>query len=170
MKTPATIVTCLVFAIPAFAATGVMEGAGINAALNLSPSSAEFVREAAIADQFEIEFGQIAQNKGDSSDKNFAEHIIRDHQKSYSQLKDIDPNAADSLDSSHKKMLDELGSLSGDAFTKQFRRDQINAHKEAVSLFRRYSEKGDNDQLKNWAAKTLPALERHLQMANSLQQ
>ena len=67
-------------------------------------------------------------------------------------------------------MLDELGSLSGDAFTKQFRRDQINAHKEAVSLFRRYSEKGDNDQLKNWAAKTLPALERHLQMADSLQQ
>lgn len=146
-----------------------MESTGINSALNLSPSSSDFVNEAAVADRFEIKSGQIAQNKGDSSDKSFAEHIIRDHQKNYSQLKDIDPKAPNSLNSGHRKMLDQLSGLNGEAFTKQFRRDQINAHKETISLFRRYSEKGDNEQLKNWAAKSLPELEHHLQMAKSLQ-
>jgi len=168
MKAPATLLTCLVFALPAYAATGAMESTGINSVLNLSPSSQDFVNEVAVADQFEIESAQLAQSKGDASDKTFAQHIMNDHQKSYSELKNIDPNAPNALDSSKRKMLDELARLSGADFSKQFRRDQINAHKEAISLFRRYSEKGDNDQLKSFAAKTLPNLERHLQMADTL--
>ncbi|MGA9599930.1 MAG: DUF4142 domain-containing protein [Methylocystis sp.] len=168
MKAPATILACLVFALPAYAATSTMESSGLNSALNLSPSSQDFVNEAASADRFEIESAQLAQSKGDASDKTFAQHIINDHQKSYSELKNIDSNAPDTLSSSDRKMLDELGRLSGSDFSKQFRRDQINAHKEAISLFRRYAEKGDNDQLKGFAAKTLPDLERHLQMADSL--
>ena len=165
MKAPATLLACLVFALPAYAATSTMESTGINSALNLSPTSQDFVNEAATADQFEIKSAQLAQSKGDASDKTFAQHILNDHQKSYSALKNIEPNAPNALNFSKKKMLDELGRLSGAAFSKQFRRDQINAHKEAISLFRRYSEKGDNDQLKTFAAKTLPDLERHLQMA-----
>ncbi len=168
MKTSAAILTCLVFAMPAYAATSTMELSGMNSLLNLSPSSQDFVNEVAVADQFEIESAQLAQTKGDASDKTFAQHIIADHQKNYSALKDIDPNAPNTLDSSKKKALDELGSLNGSDFSKQFRRDQINAHKEAISLFRRYSEKGDNEQLKNFAAKALPDLERHLQMADAL--
>jgi putative membrane protein len=168
MKTPATVLACLVFALPAYAATSTMESSGINSALNLSPSSQDFVNEAAIADQFEIESAQLAQSKGDASDKTFAQHMINDHQKSFSELKNIDSNAPDSLSSSDRKMLDQLGRLNGADFSKQFRRDQINAHKEAISLFRRYAEKGDNQQLKSFAAKTLPELERHLQMADTL--
>ena len=168
MKAPATLLACLVFALPAYAATGAMESTGINSALNLSPSSQDFVNEVAVADRFEIESAQLAQSKGDASDKTFAQHIMNDHQKSYLELKNIDPNAPNALDSSKRKMLDELARLSGADFSKQFRRDQINAHKEAISLFRRYSEKGDNDQLKSFAAKTLPNLERHLQMADTL--
>ena len=168
MKTSVAILTCLVFAAPAYAATSTMESSGVNSLLNLSPSSQDFVNEAASADQFEIQSAQIAQNKGDASDKTFAEHIMKDHQKNYSELKNIDPNAPNNLSSSDKKMLDRLGDLSGSEFSKQFRRDQINAHKEAISLFRRYSEKGDNEQLRTFAAKALPELERHLQMADSL--
>ena len=169
MKASAMILGCLVLALPAFAATPTRESSGLNSALNLSPSTRDFINEAASADQFEILAGQIAQDKGDPSDKSFAEHIIRDHQKSYSELREIAPNTPDSMDSKQKKMLDGLGGLNGPAFTKQFRRDQVKAHKEAISLFRRYSEKGDNEQLRSWAAKTLPDLERHLQMADSLQ-
>ncbi len=164
MKMPAVVLTCLVFAAPAYAEL-LTESTGVNSALNLSPSTQDFVKQAAIGDRFEVESAQIAQNKGDTSDKKFAAHMIQDHQKSYDELKTIDPNAPDSLDATHKKMLDQLSQLNGPEFKKQFRRDQINAHKEAVSLFRRYSEKGDNPQLKGFAAKTLPELERHLQMA-----
>ena len=71
------------------------------------------------------------------------------------------------MDSSHQKMLDKLNSLNGDVFRKQYFSDQVSAHKDAVSLFKRYGNGGDNLKLKNWAT-TLPALQHHLDMAQGL--
>ena len=45
---------------------------------------------------------------------------------------------------------------------------QVDAHKDAVSLFQRYAKGGDNPDLKDWAGKTLPALQHHLEMAQNL--
>jgi putative membrane protein len=72
------------------------------------------------------------------------------------------------LDNSHQKMLDKLKGLNGDDFTKQYRSDQVVAHKEAVSLFQRYVSGGKDDAVKAWAGTTLPALQHHLQMAIDL--
>jgi putative membrane protein len=47
---------------------------------------------------------------------------------------------------------------------------QVSAHEDAVSLFERYSKRGDNDKLKDWAGKTLPALQHHLEMAQAINQ
>ena len=53
-------------------------------------------------------------------------------------------------------------------FDKQYESDQQSAHKDAVSLFERYSKGGDNADLKSFAAKTLPHLQEHLKMAQDL--
>jgi putative membrane protein len=45
---------------------------------------------------------------------------------------------------------------------------QVSAHKDAVSLFERYARGGDSAKLKDWAGKTLPALQHHLQMAEQM--
>jgi putative membrane protein len=45
---------------------------------------------------------------------------------------------------------------------------QVGAHKDATSLFKRYAEGGEDPKLKEWAGKTLPALDHHLQMAENL--
>jgi putative membrane protein len=45
---------------------------------------------------------------------------------------------------------------------------QVSAHEDAVSLFERYAKGGDNAKLKDWAGKTLPALQHHLQMAEQM--
>ena len=45
---------------------------------------------------------------------------------------------------------------------------QVDAHKSAVSLFQRYAKGGDNTKLKDWAQKTLPTLQHHLEMADML--
>ena len=42
---------------------------------------------------------------------------------------------------------------------------QVSTHKDAVSLFERYAKGSDNNELKDWAGKTLPALQHHLEMA-----
>lgn len=56
--------------------------------------------------------------------------------------------------------------------TASIRRQAINdwtsAHKDAVSLFERYANGGDDAKLKDWAGKTLPALKHHLDMAQAL--
>jgi putative membrane protein len=65
-------------------------------------------------------------------------------------------------------MIDKLNSLSGADFKKQYFDDQVSAHKDAVSLFKRYGSGGDNQKLRDWASKTLPALQHHLELAESL--
>jgi hypothetical protein len=45
---------------------------------------------------------------------------------------------------------------------------QVRAHKDAVSLFERHANGGDNTDLKNWAGKALPALKHHLKIAQNL--
>jgi putative membrane protein len=44
----------------------------------------------------------------------------------------------------------------------------VTAHKNAVSLFERYAKGGDSATLKSWAAKTLPDLQHHLELAQGL--
>ena len=72
------------------------------------------------------------------------------------------------LDNSHQSKLDKLKSESGKDFSSTFNSDQVSAHTDAVSLFERYAKGGDNSELKDWAAKTLPALKHHLEMAEEL--
>jgi putative membrane protein len=46
--------------------------------------------------------------------------------------------------------------------------EMVADHKEDVSEFRRESKSGSDSDVNAWAAKTLPTLEHHLQMAESI--
>jgi putative membrane protein len=72
------------------------------------------------------------------------------------------------LDAEHKRKLDDLAKLSGREFDTAYDRAQMEAHREAVALFESYAQTGDNPDLKQWAAKTLPHLKAHLTMADQL--
>jgi putative membrane protein len=162
--------------IPA-ASQSLGEKSGINSLIGKSPSTQDFVTEAANSDMFEIQSSELAlQKSGDSTTKSFANQMVTDHTKTSADLKSmvdngtVKANLPDALDGSHQKMLDNLNSLNGDDFTKQYDSDQVDGHKDAVDLFKRYAKGGDNDTLKSWAATTLPTLQHHLDMANNLKQ
>ncbi len=167
------IAACAVLAGPAVAQS-IGEKTGINAVLGISPSTPDFVKEAAISDMFEIESSKLAaQRATDEATKNFANQMVTDHTKTSTQLKEAvssDPQTPvpNSLDSSHQSKLDKLKGLTGADFTKQYHDDQVTAHKNAVSLFERYAKGGDSEKLKSWASKTLPDLQKHLEEAQSL--
>jgi putative membrane protein len=72
------------------------------------------------------------------------------------------------LDSSKQSEIDKLKSLKGADFSARYDDDQVSGHKDAVSLFERYSKSGDNSKLKDWAGNTLPTLRHHLEMAQGL--
>ena len=72
------------------------------------------------------------------------------------------------LDAEHQKMLDELMAKSGKDFDQSYDQIQVKAHRDAVALFEAYSRRGDNPDLKSWAAETLPHLKEHFSMAQKL--
>lgn len=151
------------------------EKTGINSALGVSPSTADFVSEAANSDMLEIGAAKIAEEKGNAEEKKFAKEMITDHSKTTSELKglvtsgEVKAELPTQMDSAHEKKLQKLRDTSAGNFHLEYDPMQVSAHKEAVSLFERYSKSGDNPKLKDWAGKTLPILQHHLEMAQALE-
>ena len=163
----------VVFATPVLAQS-VPEKSGVNSTLGISPSTQDFVTEAANSDMLEIESSKLVAAKGDAKDKAFADQMIKDHTATSDELKGlvsrgkVQVNLQAAMDKAHGAKLDKLNSLSGADFTKAYEDMQVSAHKDAVSLFERYAKGGDNVDLKAFAAKTLPHLREHLKMAQDL--
>jgi putative membrane protein len=169
-----TLAVGLLFAASANAQS-VGEKSGVNSVLGTSPSTQDFVTQAAMGDMLEIETGKLAEQKAaDSKIKPFAKQLIADHQKTAEELKSlisggkVKANVPPALDSSHQSKVDKLKGLSGADFDKAFDDLQRSAHKDATSLFERYAKGGENADLKAFAAKHLPTLQHHLKMAEDL--
>ncbi|NOJ42145.1 DUF4142 domain-containing protein [Bradyrhizobium australiense] len=175
MKRLIIAVSCILLAGPALAQS-VGEKTGINSALGVAPTTADFVKEVAISDMFELESNKLAQQKGNVQEKSFAQQMVIDHTKSSNELKGmvnsgkVKAELPTSLDNSHQSKLSKLKDQSGRDFSSNFDSYQVSAHKDAVSLFERYAKSGDNSELKDWAGKMLPALKHHLEMAQELGQ
>jgi putative membrane protein len=173
MKRSLIVAGCLLLASPVLAQS-VGEKTGVDSVLGIAPSTADFVKEVATSDMFEIASNKLAVDKGNAPEKAFAAEMVTDHTKTSTELKGlvssgkVKAELPGALDSSHQSKLDKLKGASGKDFSSDFDSDQVSAHKDAVSLFERYAKGGDNADLKDWAGKTLPTLQHHLQMAQNL--
>lgn len=150
------------------------ERTGVDSMLKVTPSTQEFVKDAALSDMFEIAASKLAAERGNAKTKTFAAKMIEDHQKTTEELtgllqaKNIAITPPSEIDAPHQRKLDKLKTLKGADFDKRYGQEQIDAHKDAISLFERYGKEGDNPDLKDWAIKTAPALHGHLHMAKKL--
>lgn len=173
MKRIAIVLSCVLLAGPALAQS-LGEKTGINSTLGVAPSTADFVKEVAVSDMFEIESSKLAVQKGSAQEKAFGQQMVTDHTKTSSELKElvsggkVEATLPTALDGSHQSKLDKLKNASGKDFSSDYASYQVSAHEDAVSLFERYSKGGDNSTLKDWAGKTLPALKHHLEMSKEL--
>jgi putative membrane protein len=173
MRGTIIVLGCILLASPALAQS-VGEKTGINSALGVAPTTADFVKEVAISDMFELESNKLAEQKGNAQEKSFAQQMVTDHTKTSKDLKGlvssgkVKAELPTAIDSSHQSKLDKLRDASGKDFSSAFNSYQVNAHKDAVSMFERYANGGDNAELKDWVGKTLPTLRHHLEMAEEL--
>jgi len=154
-------------------AQSVGEKTGVNSVLGIAPKTEDFIKEVAMSDMLEIESAKIAAQKGNADEKKYAEAMIADHTKTSSELKSLVP--ADlkaalpaALDDASQKKLTKLQDAKPEDFAAEYDPMQVSAHKDAVSLFERYAKGGENAKLKNWAGTTLPHLQHHLEMAQTL--
>jgi putative membrane protein len=174
MKRPVALATLsILFIATAAFAQSAGEKTGINSTLGIAPTTADFVKEAAMSDLLEIDAAKIAQQKGNAQEKTFAEQMITDHTKTSSELKQLVSGNFKSaipttLDDSSQKKLDKLKNTKPEDFASEYDPMQVSAHKDATSLFERYAKGGDDPKLKDWAGKTLPALQHHLEMAQEM--
>ncbi len=141
-------------------------------------SAAEFVHMAAMSDMYEIQSSRLAEQHSQNAQvKQFAQEMLRDHQKTTNELQNLVRQAGStahwqmpqSLDQQHMQKIQQLQNARGAEFDRHYVTQQMQAHQMAVDLFRNYSQHGDNAQLRQWASNTLPALQDHLQKAQQLQ-
>jgi putative membrane protein len=137
------------------------------------PDNGRFVKEAAMSDMTEIAAAKVGKERGNAQEKTFTSQMITDHTKTTDELKAMASAGAkvaipSAPDSSSQSKVDKLKDAKPDDFSSDFDSMQVSAHKDAVSLFERYAKGGEDPKLKDWAGKTLPALQHHLEMAQNL--
>ena len=139
-----------------------------------SRADRKFVEDAAMSGAAEVQLSQIAQKNATSAQvKQFADHMVQDHEKANSELQQIAsakgmqvPADAGSM---HEKMAEKLSKVTGPDFDKQYMSGMLADHKKVVALFQKEAKSGTDPELKAYADKTLPTLQGHLQMAQSMQ-
>jgi putative membrane protein len=172
-RTTITIAAAALLVSTSAFAQSVGEKTGVNSTLGISPTTVDFVKEAAMSDMTEIAAATLGQERGNAQEKTFAGQMITDHTKTSEELKSMAPVDAKAaipaaLDSSSQSKIDKLKDAKQDDFSSDFDSMQVSAHKDAVSLFERYAKGGEDPKLKDWAGETLPALQHHLEMAQNL--
>ena len=85
MKKMLLLGACLLFAGPAFAQSA-SEKTGVNSVLGIAPKTADFVKEAATSDMFEIQSSRLAAERTQGNVQSFATQMVTDHTKTTSDL------------------------------------------------------------------------------------
>jgi putative membrane protein len=150
-----------------------------------------FARRAMEANKAEIQLGELAQKKAQNADvKEFAQMMVRDHTNALNELKKAIAGKGGSvqepaqLDEKHQTLHERLSKLSGAAFDREYMQAMVDGHRDVKDMLDdRADQKGaaatgtsgrttDTVQLdtavNQWASKTLPAVEQHLQRAEQI--
>jgi len=137
----------------------------------LSPVDQQFVQDAGTAGATEIAASKLAlTNSSDAQVKSFAQRMIADHSRLARNLDIVAKRqgitAAASADAS---VTGSLESLHGADFDKAYiAQVAVDGHRKAIALFSAESKDGNNAQLKNVAARALPIIKHHYEMAQQL--
>ena len=137
-------------------------------------SDGDFVREMIADGDTEVALGVLAQRKAHSPRvKALAETIVRDHRLSSAELKalaeqiGVEPAAA-AADAAHGDLRRRLAALSGAAFDRAYIEAMVGDHEKALDVAEKKADRADSDHVKQWAARMMPTLEKHLDQARSI--
>ena len=136
----------------------------------LSSGDVKFVKQAAQGGMMEVELGKIAADKATSAQvKDFARRMVDDHSKANTELmslaKSKNVELATALEGKHKSTVDRLSKVEADKFDRQYMNLMVSDHKDDIKSFENAANKAKDADVKSFAAKNLPTLKTHLQLA-----
>ena len=176
------------------AATGTMTGKpdGVQRPMTAGPGASEktdaragslsahhtdrrFLARAYADGMAEVEFGRMALQKASNDTvRQFAQRMVDEHTKTNEQLKRFAQTKGavltDNLDPAHRARRAAMEKLDGEAFDRAYIQGQIRDHRGAVERYRGQARGGRDEELKKFAADTLPTLREHLEKARSMAQ
>ncbi len=143
----------------------------------LSSKDSKFVMNAATGGEMEVALGKLAASKASSEDvKKFGQQMVDDHSKANDELKALAQSKGVDLTKAQEKATkmqakqeEKLSKKDGAAFDKAYVDMMVKDHEKDVKEFEEASKDSDDADLKAWASKTLPTLQKHLEMIKEIQ-
>ena len=141
---------------------------------NTSANDKDFIEYAGEVDLAEMQLGHLAGAKSsDPQIKKMGRMIEQEHSADLKALtavaNKIGGIAPNSLDAVHKDLVRKLSAAEGQSFDRQFATEIVSEHKKVVASFKQEAAHGFNKDLRAYAAKTVPVLEKHLEQAEHIQ-
>ena len=148
-------------------------GGATGTQVGMSSQDRDFVMDAAMGGLMEVELGRWAAQKGTSDAvKQFGQRMVTDHGQANQELMSLASSKGitlpSALDEKHQQEVSKITRMSGAEFDRAYSKLMLKDHEKDVKEFERQSTKGGDPDLKAFAAKTLPTLQEHLQLARTL--
>jgi putative membrane protein len=133
----------------------------------------DFVQKAGSGGMMEVELGNLAATNAQSDRvKAFGAMMVSDHTAAGNELKQLASSnniqAPSMLMPDHQKHVDMLKSKTGAAFDKAYMDMMVKDHKEDVAEYKKASTGLSVQTYKDFASKTLPTLQKHLDSAQAV--
>jgi putative membrane protein len=152
-----------------------MLGGGAALAEGVVGGDRDFVDKAAAGGMAEVKLATLAMDRGASMEvKRFARKMLEDHSKANTELKGLAEKKSLELPTAlapkHEAVYEKLVKLEGAEFDREYMKAMADDHDATVKLFKDEVAKGQDADLRAFASKTLPVLEKHDAMAHEKKQ
>ena len=148
---------------------------GMGSGMAKMPSADQkFMMMAAKGGMAEVEMARLAlQKSSNDAVKQYAQKMIDDHTMAGDELKQLASTKGVMLpmqpDAKQMAMMAKMEKLSGAEFDMMYVKEMgVKAHQDMEKLFMKESMSGKDMDAKAWAAKILPTVQMHLQMARDM--
>jgi putative membrane protein len=148
---------------------------GTSAQSRADMSDTRFAREAALGGMAEIQLGKLATARGSNQMvKAFGERMVVQHGAAGDQLKTTAQKENITLpatvNSKDQQIYDRLARLSGSAFDRAYAKDMVDDHEKDLQAFQNEANTGNDENMKAFAAQTIPMIQEHLNQAREMLQ
>ncbi len=143
-----------------------------NAAVGTSER--KFVMTAASGGMMEVEAGKLGQERGQSpAVKQFGQMLVSDHEKANAELAQLASRKGIELPAQmmkeHQAQIDKLRKAKGADFDRMYiEHVGMDEHKKDIAAFERVIRESNDGEVRGFAQKTLPVLQKHREQAQQL--
>ena len=143
-----------------------------NAQTQLSEQDQDFIETAAQSSAAEVAMGKTASESKNAAVAEFGRMMITEHTQMNEELasiasqKGVTPPTSPDLASQAKDAA--MNVLPGDTFDSQYVSSQLDDHQETLELLQKQVQEGQDPDLKAFAQKYVPVVQKHIDQLNQL--